>query len=191
MNILESISHEYGHAYHESITGYSLHVWRSAGGMDGNEPYFEEGRESRGLNSCPVIRVYVDARLFSTWENWKEEAERAKLGAIKGTDHRGEPTFFIGPGGDFSGDPAFIVELIPGIGTRLWINVLCPSESEFYRAKAAAEAEAADRERWEKDSSIHATDLQHPKFTSRTTKYCSLLNRRSDLQKQIDRWGVR
>ena len=83
------------------------------------------------------------------------------------------------------------MELIPGIGTRLWINVLCPSESEFYRAKAAAEAEAADRERWEKDSSIHATDLQHPKFTSRTTKYCSLLNRRSDLQKQIDRWGVR
>lgn len=71
MNILESISHEYGHAYHESITGYSLRVWRSAGGMDGNEPYFEEGRESRGLNSCPVIRVYVDARLFSTWESWK------------------------------------------------------------------------------------------------------------------------
>ena len=30
MNILESISHEYGHAYHESITGYSLRVWRSA-----------------------------------------------------------------------------------------------------------------------------------------------------------------
>lgn len=191
MNILESISLGRGDAYRESITGYSLRAWRSAGGTDGNEPYFEEGHERRGLNSCPVIRVYVDARLFSTWESWKEEAERAKLGAIKGTDHRGEPTFFIGTGGDFSGDPAFIVELIPGIGTRLWINVLCPSESEFYRAKAAAEAEAADRERWEKDSSIHATDLQHPKFTSRTTKYCSLLNRRSDLQKQIDRWGVR
>ena len=191
MNILESISLGRGDAYHESITGYSLRVWRSAGGTDGNEPYFEEGHERRGLNSCPVIRVYVDARLFSTWESWKEEAERAKLGAIKGTDYRGEPMFFIGTGGDFSGDPAFIVELIPGIGTRLWINVLCPSESEFYRAKADAEAEAADRERWEKDNSIRATDLQHPKFTSRTTKYCSLLNRRSDLQKQIDRWGVR
>ena len=191
MNILESISLGRGDAYHESITGYSLRAWRSAGGTDGNEPYFDEGRSSRGLNSFPGIRVYVDARLCSTWESWMDEADRAKLGAIKGTDHRGEPTFFIGPGGDFSGAPAFIVELIPGIGTRLWINVLCPSESEFYRAKAAAEAEAADRERWEKDSSIHATDLQHPKFTSRTTKYCSLLNRRSDLQKQIDRWGVR
>lgn len=180
-----------GDDYRSSIKSYSLQAWRDAGGEDGNEPYFEEGHERRGLNSCPVIRVYVDARLFSTWESWKEEAERAKLGAIKGTDYRGEPMFFIGTGGDFSGDPAFIVELIPGIGTRLWINVLCPSESEFYRAKADAEAEAAAREQWKKDSSIRATDLQHPKFTSRTTKYCSLLNRRSDLQKQIDRWGVR
>ena len=85
-----------GDDYRSSIKSYSLQAWRDAGGEDGNEPYFEEDVQRRGLDYCPVIRVYVDARIFSTWEAWKAEAERAKLGAIKGKDIYGGLAFFGG-----------------------------------------------------------------------------------------------
>lgn len=156
---------------------------RDAGGEDGNEPYFEEDVQRRGLDYCPVIRVYVDARIFSTWEAWKAEAERAKLGAIKGKDIYGGLAFFGGVGYSFSGNPAFLVEDIPGYGTRIWINVLCPNESEFCRAKADAEEEAARRKR-------HGVAVNALSDSQRTTRYCSLQNQRSELEKQLERWGV-
>lgn len=156
---------------------------RDAGGEDGNEPYFEEDVQRRGLDYCPVIRVYVDARIFSTWEAWKAEAERAKLGAIKGKDIYGGLAFFGGVGYSFSGNPAFLVEDIPGYGTRIWINVLCPNESEFCRAKADAEEEAARRKR-------HGVAVNALSDSQRTTRYCSLQNQRSELEKQLGRWGV-
>lgn len=109
-----------GDDYRNSIKSYSLQAWRDAGGEDGNEPYFEEDVQRRGLDYCPVIRVYVDARIFSTWEAWKAEAERAKLGAIKGKDIYGGLAFFGGVGYSFSGNPAFLVEDIPGYGTRIF-----------------------------------------------------------------------
>lgn len=64
-----------GDDYRSSIKSYSLQAWRDAGGEDGNEPYFEEAVQRRGLDYCPVIRVYVDARIFSAWEAWKADAE--------------------------------------------------------------------------------------------------------------------
>lgn len=111
-----------GDDYRNSIKSYSLQAWRDAGGEDGNEPYFEEDVQRRGLDYCPVIRVYVDARIFSTWEAWKAEAERAKLGAIKGKDIYGGLAFFGGVGYSFSGNPTFLVEEIPGYGTRIGKN---------------------------------------------------------------------
>lgn len=171
-----------GDDYRSSIKSYSLQAWRDAGGEDGNEPYFEEDVQRRGLDYCPVIRVYVDARIFSTWEAWKAEAERAKLGAIKGKDIYGGLAFFGGVGYSFSGNPAFLVEEIPGYGTRIWINVLCPNESEFCRAKADAEEKAARRNRYGVAANA-LSDLQ------RTTRYCSLQSQRSELEKQLERWG--
>lgn len=171
-----------GDDYRNSIKSYSLQAWRDAGGEDGNEPYFEEDVQRRGLDYCPVIRVYVDARIFSTWEAWKAEAERAKLGAIKGKDIYGGLAFFGGVGYSFSGNPAFLVEEIPGYGTRIWINVLCPNESEFCRAKADAEEEAARRKR-------HGVAVNALSDSQRTTRYCSLQNQRSELEKQLERWG--
>lgn len=173
-----------GDDYRQSIKGYSLQAWRDAGGEDGNEPYFEEDTQRRGLDYCPVIRVYVDARIFSAWEAWKAEAERAKLGAIKGKDIYGGLAFFGGVGYSFSGNPAFLVEEIPGYGTRIWINVLCPNESEFCRAKADAAEETTRRSR----CGMAANTLNNSK---RTTQYCSLLNQRSELEKQLERWGIR
>ena len=172
-----------GDDYRNSIKSYSLQAWRVAGREDGNEPYFEEDVQRRGLDYCPVIRVYVDARIFSTWEAWKAEAERAKLGAIKGKDIYGGLAFFGGVGYSFSGNPAFLVEDIPGYGTRIWINVLCPNESEFCRAKADAEEEAARRKR-------HGVAVNALSDSQRTTRYCSLQNQRSELEKQLERWGV-
>ena len=171
-----------GDDYRNSIKSYSLQAWRDAGGEDGNEPYFEEDVQRRGLDYCPVIRVYVDARIFSAWEAWKAEAERAKLGAIKGKDIYGGLAFFGGVGYSFSGNPAFLVEDIPGYGTRIWINVLCPNESEFCRAKADAEEEAARRKR-------HGVAVNALSDSQRTTRYCSLQNQRSELEKQLERWG--
>lgn len=172
-----------GDDYRSSIKSYSLQAWRDAGGEDGHEPYFEEDVQRRGLDYCPVIRVYVDARIFSAWEAWKAEAERAKLGAIKGKDIYGGLAFFGGVGYSFSGNPAFLVEDIPGYGTRIWINVLCPNESEFCRAKADAEEEAARRKR-------HGVAGNALSNSQRTTRYCSLQNQRSELEKQLERWGV-
>lgn len=172
-----------GDDYRNSIKSYSLQAWRDAGGEDGNEPYFEEDVQRRGLDYCPVIRVYVDARIFSAWEAWKAEAERAKLGAIKGKDIYGGLAFFGGVGYSFSGNPAFLVEEIPGYGTRIWINVLCPNESEFCRAKADAEEEAARRKR-------HGVAVNALSDSQRTTRYCSLQNQRSELENQLERWGV-
>ena len=116
-----------GDDYRSSIKSYSLQAWRDAGGEDGNEPYFEEDVQRRGLDYCPVIRVYVDARIFSTWEAWKAEAERAKLGAIKGKDIYGGLAFFGGVGYSFSGNPAFLVEEIPGYGTRYGSTCFVPT----------------------------------------------------------------
>ena len=45
-------------------SAYNLNAWRKAGGKDGQEPYFEPGTEFKGYERKPVIRVYVDARLF-------------------------------------------------------------------------------------------------------------------------------
>ena len=39
-----------GDDYRQSIKGYSLQAWRDAGGEDGNEPYFEEDVQRRGLD---------------------------------------------------------------------------------------------------------------------------------------------
>ena len=180
-----------GDDYRSSIKGYSLQAWRDAGGEDGNEPYFEEDVQRRGLDYCPVIRVYVDARIFSAWEAWKAEAERAKLDAIKGKDIYGGLAFFGGVGYSFSGNPAFLVEDIPGYGTRIWINVLCPNESEFCRAKADAEEEVEERERWAKKHGMAANALNCPQYAARTTRYCSLQSQRSELEKQLERWGIR
>lgn len=102
-----------GDDYRSSIKSYSLQAWRDAGGEDGNEPYFEEDVQRRGLDYCPVIRVYVDARIFSTWEAWKAEAERAKLGAIKGKDIYGGLAFFGGVGDSFPAIPPFSWRIFP------------------------------------------------------------------------------
>lgn len=188
MDAMELIARARGSDYRESITGFSLRAWRDAGGADGNEPYYEEDDNPRGSNKVCMLRVYVDARIFSTWEAWKPEAERAKLGMIRTRCPQDCLSASLNIDREFSGDPAFIVEEIPNIGTRLWINVLCPSESEFYRARADAEEEAAERENMRRNN---GSALAAPRYMPRTTKYCSLQNQRSELEKQLERWGIR
>jgi len=188
MDGTEIIARNRGRDYRNSIKGFSMQAWRNAGGVDGNEPYFEEDDKPRGANEICMLRVYVDARIFSTWEEWKPEAERAKQGMIRSKRPHDFLTGYLYFDREFSGDPAFIVEEIPGIGTRLWINVLCPSESEFYRARADAEKEATAREEMGKGGSGTAASLC---YVPRTTKYCSLQNQRSDMEKQLARWSGR
>ena len=186
MNAMELITDNRGADYHKSLENYSLSAWRKAGGVDGAEPYYEEDAELHGMRREPVLRVYVDAALFPEWEAWKAEAERAKLGVIKGANPVGGFTYFGGSGYTLSGDPAFIVEDVRGIGMRLWINVLCPCESEFYRAKHDAAEEAENRSRWAKEHGTAANSLNCPQYAARTTKYCSSLNQRSSMAKQLD-----
>lgn len=159
MNAMDLITDNRGADYHKSLENYSLSAWRKAGGVDGAEPYYEEDTELHGMCREPVLRVYVDAALFPEWETWKAEAERAKLGVIKGTNPVGGFTYFGGSGHTLSGNPAFIVEEVCGIGMRLWINVLCPCESEFYRAKHDAAEEAENRSRWAKEHDTAANSL--------------------------------
>lgn len=188
MNAMELIARGRGSDYRKSITGFSMQAWRNGGGTDGNEPYYEEDDNPRGTNKVCMLRIYVDARIFSTWEAWKPEAERAKLGMIRTRCPQDCLSAYLHIDRELSGNPAFITEDIPGIGTRLWINVLCPSESEFYRARAATEEEAAERKNIVKNN---GSTLAALRYMPRTTKYCSLQNQRSDMEKQFDRWSVR
>lgn len=166
---------------------YNLNAWRKAGGKDGQEPYFEPDTEFRGYERKPVIRVYVDAKLFPSWDDWKREAKRAETGAIMRSGHSGLTTFYGGPDYGFSGKPPFITEKVPSVGWRVWINILCPSESEFLRAVADAEAEMREIDSREKDDAA-GLDSYFNSADKRTTRYCSLQNRRSDIDRMLDYW---
>ena len=101
--------------------------------------------------------------------------------------HSGLTTFYGGPDYGFSGKPPFITEKVSGVGWRVWINILCPSESEFLRAVADAEAEIREVDSWEKDDADGLTSYFNS-ATKRTTRYCSLQNCRSDIDRMLDFW---
>lgn len=121
-----------------------LSFWRDKfQGKSGDEPYFDvvEG----GISAGKVMRVYVDAKRFPTWQKWKDEADKARACAYIGkTPMRG---YFVKGGTAYplSASPAFMIERpeLPGLDTILWINVLCPNESEFHWAVEEAEKAAA------------------------------------------------
>lgn len=118
---------------------YCLNFWQNKfHGKSGDEPYFDvvEGGFQSGKKMC----VYVDARRFPTWSEWKTEADKARACA-----YVGESTlhgYFIKSGTAYplSAAPPFMIEAAPAsyLDPILWINVLCPSESEFHWAVAEA-----------------------------------------------------
>lgn len=62
---------------------FCLNFWRNKfHGKSGDEPYFDvvEG----GFQSGKKMRVYVDARRFPTWSEWKTEADKARACAYVG-----------------------------------------------------------------------------------------------------------
>lgn len=91
---------------------YCLNFWRNKfRGKSGDEPYFDvvEG----GFQSGKKMRVYVDARRFPTWSEWKTEADKARACA-----YVGESTlhgYFIKSGTAYplSAAPPFMIEAAP------------------------------------------------------------------------------
>lgn len=126
----------------ESI--YCLNFWRNRfHGKSGDEPYFDVVGD--GISTGKVLRVYVDARRFPTWSEWKMEADKARACAYVGeSSMRG---FYVKSGTAYPlcANPAFMVEgaEAPYLDPILWVNVLCPSESEFNWAVDEAKKVAA------------------------------------------------
>ncbi len=115
-------------------------------GKSGDEPYFDVAED--GISAGKVMRIYVDAKRFPTWQKWKDEADKARACAYIG--NASMCGYFVKGGTSYplSASPAFMIERpeLPGLDTILWINVLCPNESEFHwaveEAKKTAELKA-------------------------------------------------
>lgn len=144
---------------------YCLNFWRNKfHGKSGDEPYFDvvEG----GFQSGKKMRVYVDARRFPTWSEWKTEADKARACA-----YVGESTlhgYFIKSGTAYplSAAPPFMIEAAPAsyLDPILWINVPCPSESEFHWAVAEAKNAAELKSKKLGPSELYAPfcNVQYP-----------------------------
>ena len=126
---------------------YCLSFWRDKfKGKSGDEPYFDVAED--GISAGKVMRIYVDAKRFPTWQKWKDEADKARACAYIG--NASMCGYFVKGGTSYplSASPAFMIEgpEFPGLDTILWINVLCPNESEFHwaveEAKKTAELKA-------------------------------------------------
>lgn len=126
---------------------YCLSFWRNKfHGKSGDEPYFDVAED--GISAGKVMRIYVDAKRFPTWEKWKDEADKARACAYIG--NASMCGYFVKGGTSYplSASPAFMIERpeLPGLDTILWINVVCPNESEFHwaveEAKKTAELKA-------------------------------------------------
>lgn len=114
---------------------YCLSFWRNKfHGKSGDEPYFDVAED--GISAGKVMRIYVDAKRFPTWEKWKDEADKARACAYIG--NASMCGYFVKGGTSYplSASPAFMIERpeLPGLDTILWINVVCPNESEFHWA---------------------------------------------------------
>lgn len=126
---------------------YCLSFWRDKfKGKSGDEPYFDVAED--GISAGKVMRIYVDAKRFPTWEKWKDEEDKARACAYIG--NASMCGYFVKGGTSYplSASPAFMIEQpeLPGLDTILWVNVLCPNETEFHwaveEAKKAAELKA-------------------------------------------------
>lgn len=126
---------------------YCLSFWRNKfHGKSGDEPYFDVAED--GISAGKVMRIYVDAKRFQTWQKWKDEADKARACAYIG--NASMCGYFVKGGTSYplSASPAFMIERpeLPGLDTILWINVLCPNEAEFHwaveEAKKTAELKA-------------------------------------------------
>ena len=154
-----------GEDIRRTFTKFDLDSWRARGGRDGREPYYDESGERQ--------RVYVDARFFPTWREWKPEADRARDVALLGEAKQEGATLF-GKSEALSGEPHFLVEKVYSVW-RLWINVLCPSEVAFNETVTLAKQEAERRDRVEKEHKEMAAVRGE---SQESTLYCSLLNSR-------------
>ena len=108
---------------------FNMTYWRSRGGQ--GVPYYDELPEQRKQ------RVYIDAAIFTKWEQWKSQADIARDAAIMGENCMTRAFVKRGDTLPLSADPPFMAERNwITFDYRIWINVLCPSETEFYRAVA-------------------------------------------------------
>ena len=127
---------------------YCLSFWRDKfKGKSGDEPYFDVAED--GISAGKVMRIYVDAKRFPTWQKWKDEADKARACAYIG--NASMCGYFVKGGTSYplSASPAFMIERpeLPGLDTILWINVLCPNESEFHWAVEEAKKRPNSRRR--------------------------------------------
>lgn len=127
---------------------YCLSFWRNKfHGKSGDEPYFDVVED--GISAGKVMRIYVDAKRFPTWEKWKDEEDKARACAYIG--NASMCGYFVKGGTSYplSASPAFMIERpeLPGLDTILWINVLCPNESEFHWAVEEAKKRPNSRRR--------------------------------------------
>ena len=127
---------------------YCLSFWRNKfHGKSGDEPYFDVAED--GISAGKVMRIYVDAKRFPTWEKWKDEEDKARACAYIG--NASMCGYFVKGGTSYplSASPAFMIERpeLPGLDTILWINVVCPNESEFHWAVEEAKKRPNSRRR--------------------------------------------
>lgn len=88
---------------------YCLSFWRNKfHGKSGDEPYFDVAED--GISAGKVMRIYVDAKRFPTWEKWKDEADKARACAYIG--NASMCGYFVKGGTSYplSASPAFMIE---------------------------------------------------------------------------------
>lgn len=80
---------------------YCLSFWRDKfKGKSGDEPYFDVVED--GISAGKVMRIYVDAKRFPTWQKWKDEADKARACAY--IDNASMCGYFVKGGTSYAGE---------------------------------------------------------------------------------------
>lgn len=100
-----------------------------------------------GTGEGRVTRVLINASWFPSWKMWHDQAEKALTAALVEHDHFKGTYVMRGDSYPIVGDPHYLLEP-DGVwqsGYTIWINALCPTEDEFYRAVAEAKERIANK----------------------------------------------
>ena len=125
--------------------------FRQNGGDTGKPPYYDTVWDKDEYNQpCKVRRIFISADWFSDWQSWSRQARAALNAAIGGECDPLRTVQRSTEGYPVSGTPHFLIDEADAFGkpvTAIWINALCPSESEFTATVAEAKSLIAERQR--------------------------------------------
>ncbi len=162
----------------ERIRFLDLYEWRRQGGRAGEEPYFDQIDGGR--------RVFIDALLFPTWEEWKRQRDKALAAALYGDGGRkGIGCIITDNVAPLSPRPLYLLER-KFQTWHPWLNACIATEETFANAFVDAHIVIDQQERFDRENRGHGElgDMLTLAFAKRppfeTTVYDTELNRMND-----------